>query len=61
MIKIKTTITADKIRKTEKVLIDNGIEADEAQCVLQAIGYSLLNTELYGNEVSNRMHKATVK
>jgi hypothetical protein len=35
------------ITATEQVLIDNGIEEDEASTVLQAIGYSLLNTELY--------------
>lgn len=28
-------------------LIDNGIDADEASEVLRAIGYSLLDTELY--------------
>lgn len=35
------------IRKAEQVLIDNGIEADEAETVLQAIGYVLLDEELY--------------
>jgi hypothetical protein len=35
---------------TEQVLIDNGIEEDEASTVLQAVGYSLLNTELYPDE-----------
>ena len=35
---------------TEQVLIDNGIEEDEASTVLQAIGYSLLATELYPEE-----------
>jgi hypothetical protein len=38
------------IAATEQVLIDNGIEEDEASTVLQAIGYSLLNTELYPEE-----------
>lgn len=32
---------------TEQILVDNGIDEDEASTVLQAIGYSLLNTELY--------------
>ena len=32
---------------TEQVLIDNGIDADEADVVLQAIGYTLLDMELY--------------
>lgn len=36
-----------KIQKAEQALIDNGIEADEAQTVLQAIGYVLLDTMLY--------------
>ena len=35
------------IQKTERVLIDNGIAADEAAVVLQAIGYTLLGNELY--------------
>jgi hypothetical protein len=47
-------ITSDTLKKNlaaaEKVLIDNGIEEDEASTVLQAIGYSLLNTELYPEE-----------
>ena len=40
-------ITKADIRKAEKVLIDNGIDKDEADVVLQAIGYVLLDTELY--------------
>ena len=36
-----------QIKKTEKVLIDNGVEKDEASTVLQAIGYTLLDMELY--------------
>ena len=39
--------TADQIRAAEKVLVDNGIEKDEASVVLQAIGYALLDMELY--------------
>ncbi|MCM1296333.1 MAG: hypothetical protein NC311_12410, partial [Muribaculaceae bacterium] len=35
------------IEKTEQVLADNGIDPDEAQTVLQAIGYTLLDQELY--------------
>lgn len=35
------------IRKAEQCLIDNGIEADEAETVLQALGYILLDEELY--------------
>ena len=37
------------IAAAEKVLVDNGIEADEAPTVLQALGYALLDTELYPN------------
>lgn len=36
-----------KVEAAEKVLVDNGIEKDEASTVLQAIGYALLDTELY--------------
>ncbi len=36
-----------KIKAAEQVLIDNGIETDEAQVVLQAIGYVLLDKDLY--------------
>ena len=32
------------------MLADNGIEADETSTVLQAIGYALLDTELYPEE-----------
>ena len=37
----------EKIRNAEQILIDNGIEEDEASTVLQAIGYTLLDVELY--------------
>ena len=40
-------IEESDIRKAEQVLIDNGIEPDEASIVLQAIGYVLLGEELY--------------
>lgn len=40
-------LTDPKIIKAEQVLIDNGIEAEEAPTVLQAIGYALLDAELY--------------
>ena len=38
------------IRKTLQVLADNGIPADETEAVLQAIGYTLLNMELFQEE-----------
>ena len=31
----------DKIKRAEQCLIDNGIEPDEAETVLQALGYIL--------------------
>lgn len=40
-------ITEEKIKKAEQCLIDNGVDADEADTVLQAIGYILLDKELY--------------
>lgn len=38
------------LKKAEKVLVDNGIEKDEASTVLQALGYVLLDEELYPEE-----------
>ena len=35
------------IKKAEQILVDNGIEQDEASIVLQALGYALLDKELY--------------
>ncbi len=43
-------ITEDRIEAAEKVLADNGIEHDETATVLQAIGYTLLDKELYPEE-----------
>ena len=40
-------IHKSKVEAAEKVLVDNGIEEDEASTVLQAVGYTLLDTELY--------------
>ena len=40
-------INTSKIEAAEKVLVDNGIEEDEASTVLQAVGYTLLDAELY--------------
>ena len=42
------------IKNAEQVLIDNGIEPDEAQVVLQAVGYALLDEELYPEDNSNK-------
>ena len=43
-------ISTDQIHAAEQCLIDNGIEQDEAYTVLQAIGYILLDVELYPEE-----------
>ena len=40
-------ITESAIEKAEKVLFDNGVEADEVKTVLQALGYVLLDCEMY--------------
>lgn len=44
---VNILISNDKIKAAEKCLIDNGIEFEEASTVLQAIGYILLDVELY--------------
>lgn len=46
-IPISTTVTNERLKNTEKVLRDNGLDNDDAQATLQAIGYVLLDTELY--------------
>ena len=43
-------ISKEKIKLAEKCLVDNGIEEDEAEIVLQALGYILLDMELYPDE-----------
>lgn len=40
-------ISKTQIHAAEHILVDNGIEQDEAATVLQAIGYALLGEELY--------------
>ena len=42
-----SSVSEDRIRRAEQILVDNGIEEDEAPIVLQAIGYALLDEELY--------------
>ena len=46
---VENNISNDKIEKAKKILIDNGIEQDEAETVLQALGYVLLDAELFPN------------
>ena len=40
-------IDKESVEMAERILIDNGIEPDEASVVLQAVGYALLDMELY--------------
>jgi hypothetical protein len=35
------------IKKAEQILIDNGIEDDEAETVLEAIGYVIIDVGVY--------------
>lgn len=46
---INKEITKIDIERAKQCLIDNGIEPDEAGTVLQALGYILLDTELYSD------------
>lgn len=43
----KNEIDELAIEQCVQILIDNGVELDEADSVLQAIGYALIDTELY--------------
>lgn len=47
---IHAEINRSDVEMAEGVLIDNGIHPDEADSVLQAIGYVLLDTELYDED-----------
>lgn len=40
-------IDNESVKMAEQILIDNGIKPDEASIVLQAVGYALLDMELY--------------
>lgn len=42
-----TEVTPDKIAAAEKVLADNGVDKSKVDTVLQAIGYALLDTDIY--------------
>lgn len=46
-VRVDTTITRDMIDRAMRVLVDNGIEEDEAETVMQALGYALLDKELF--------------
>ena len=40
-------ISEDRLKEAEQVLVQHGIEPDMADCVLEEIGYILLDTDLY--------------
>lgn len=44
---ILSSLTKKQIKDAEQCLIDNGIEEDEVETVLQALGYILLDMELF--------------
>lgn len=44
---VELIIGDDEIKRAEEMLVDNGINKDEVSTVLQALGYVLLDTELY--------------
>ena len=44
---VEGAFPTENIKRTEKVLADNGIDEDETDSVLHAIGYTLLDAELY--------------
>lgn len=44
---IVTEMNDEKINSALQCLIDNGIDEDEAETVLQALGYILLDEELF--------------
>lgn len=48
---VNTEINEVQIKSAEKVLVDNGIEPDEVYTVLQALGYVLLDVELYPENI----------
>lgn len=50
----KAMATRRAVAAAEKVLVDNGIEEDEASTVLQAVGYALAGIELYPENYTER-------
>lgn len=46
---IVSALTEKQIEDAKQCLIDNGIVEDEAETVLQALGYILLDVELYNS------------
>lgn len=50
--KINTEITYENLARAMCVLIGEGMDEEQAQVVLQAIGYTLLDTELFPDDDS---------
>lgn len=50
----KLFIDRTDVKAARKVLIDNGIPMDEADTVLQAIGYTLLGEELFPEKTDTK-------
>lgn len=46
-------IDSTDVKNAKKVLVDNGIAEDEAETVLQAVGYALLDEELFPENESS--------
>ncbi len=43
-------ITEEQVKGAMRILVDNGVAEDEACVVMQALGYALLDTELFPEE-----------
>lgn len=54
---VSQPISQKQIEAAKQCLIDNGIDADEAETVLQAIGYTLLNEELFPDKPASLSSK----
>ena len=61
LLEFRSNISKEDVKNAEQVLIDNGIEPDEAQTVLQAIGYTLLDLEIYDEGEEKELPKKKQK
>ena len=48
---VNCEINEEQINNAMQCLVENGIETDDACTILQALGYILLDTELFPEEV----------
>lgn len=46
-VELHDELRRERIQKAKQCLMDNGLDEDDAHCVLQAIGYILLDEELF--------------